>query len=279
MIIDCKSMANRIMQEAKDQIEQTPGARLTLAVCVVDADDSARSYLATKRRVCQFAGIRLDVYELPFSASGRELIDLVKRLNADAGVTGIMIETPLPPHIDAGSVYAALRPDKDVDGVTAQNAGLLSLGARSLVPCTAWAVLEILTRAGAELSGADCVIVGRSNTVGKPAAQLLLAQNATVTVCHSKTRNLPEIARRADVLVAAVGRAAFIGAECVKPGAAVIDVGINYVDGKLRGDVDFEAVKDIAGMITTVPGGVGVVTGALLAQNCYKAYMMQKEWA
>ncbi|MGI8728083.1 MAG: bifunctional 5,10-methylenetetrahydrofolate dehydrogenase/5,10-methenyltetrahydrofolate cyclohydrolase [Solirubrobacterales bacterium] len=257
-----------------------------LATVLVGEDPASHVYVANKRKACETAGIRSVHHELGAGISQTELEDLVARLDADPGIDGILVQMPLPGALDSEGVLDLISPHKDVDGLTPVNAGLLAQGKigiaealklegggapKGLVACTPSGVMELLRVAGVELEGAEAVIVGRSTLVGRPLASLLLAANATVTVCHSRTADLPKTCRRADVLVAAVGRPEMIVGEWVKPGAAVIDVGINRTDGGLVGDVDFGAAKEVAGAITPVPGGVGPMTIAMLLANTVRA--------
>jgi methylenetetrahydrofolate dehydrogenase (NADP+)/methenyltetrahydrofolate cyclohydrolase len=211
-------------------------------------------------------------HRLPASTSQADLLALIRRLNADAAVDGILVQLPLPKHIDAARVLESIAPAKDVDGFHEANLGALLAGRPGVVPCTPLGCMRLIEHAGVPVAGRHAVVIGRSNIVGKPVALLLLQKDASVTICHSKSRDLAAISRDADILVAAVGRAKLVGAEMVKPGACVIDVGVNRLpDGKLAGDVDFEAVKQVAGWITPVPGGVGPMTIAMLLENCIRA--------
>jgi methylenetetrahydrofolate dehydrogenase (NADP+)/methenyltetrahydrofolate cyclohydrolase len=246
---------------------QTPG----LATVLVGEDPASQIYVGNKRKQAVEAGMRSIDEELGEGTPEDELLELIDELNSNDSVDGILVQVPLPEQIDQDEVLARIDPSKDVDGLTATNAGLLAQGRPGLVPCTPQGVIELLRHAGTELSGAEAVVVGRSILVGRPLASLLLGENATVTVCHSRTRDLAEVCRRADVLVAAVGSPRLIGREMVKPGAAVIDVGTNRTEDGLVGDVDFEAVKDVAGAITPVPGGVGPMTIAMLLANTLEA--------
>jgi methylenetetrahydrofolate dehydrogenase (NADP+)/methenyltetrahydrofolate cyclohydrolase len=246
---------------------RTPG----LATVLVGEDPASEIYVRNKHRACEEVGMRSLHNALPVTASEEELLALVARLNAEDEVDGILVQLPVPEQIDPEAVVAAIDPGKDVDGLTPTNAGLLASGAPGLVPCTPAGVMELLRHEGIELEGAEAVVVGRSNLVGRPVASLLLGANATVTMCHSRTRDLAGVCSRADVLVAAVGSPRLLGAEAVKPGAAVIDVGMNRTEDGLAGDVDFETVKDVAGAITPVPGGVGPMTIAMLLVNTLAA--------
>lgn len=273
-LIDGKAIAGEVRaQIAAEVTEMTAaGARPpALATVLVGEDPASQVYVAGKRRACEQAGIRSLHHELPAETSQSELLALLDRLGADDQVDGILVQLPLPEQIDPAAVVAAIDPRKDVDGLTPVNAGLLASGAPGLVPCTPAGVIELLDRSGVELEGAEAVVVGRSTLVGRPLAALLLNRNATVTVAHSRSRDLAGVCRRADILIAAVGRPKLIGADHVKPGAAVIDVGINRTDAGLVGDVDAEAVTGIAARLTPVPGGVGPMTIAMLLRNTVAA--------
>ncbi len=251
-----------------------------LAVILVGDDPGSAIYVRNKRKICEEVGIRSFGYILDKDTSEADLMALIDQLNKDRNVHGILCQMPLPPHLDEFSVISEISPEKDVDGFHPINKGLLSMGKNCLVPCTPLGCVEMLKRSGIEIAGKHCVIIGRSNIVGKPLAALMLNENATVTVTHSKTKNLKEICRQADILVAAIGRQGFITGEYIKEGAVVIDVGINRdAENKVRGDVLFEEASEIAGAITPVPGGVGLMTTTLLMQNTLQAYrnIMSKE--
>jgi methylenetetrahydrofolate dehydrogenase (NADP+) / methenyltetrahydrofolate cyclohydrolase len=275
VVIDGKAVAAGVRQRVAEGVREfaaandghTPG----LATVLVGEDPASQIYVGNKRKQAAEAGMRSIDEELGEGTPEDELLELIDELNANDSVDGILVQLPLPEQIDQDEVIARIDPAKDVDGLTATSAGLLAQGRPGLVPCTPQGVIELLRHAGTELSGAEAVVVGRSILVGRPLASLLLGENATVTVCHSRTRDLPEVCRRADVLVAAVGSPRLIRREMVKPGAAVIDVGTNRTDDGLVGDVDFEAVKDVAGAITPVPGGVGPMTIAMLLSNTLEA--------
>ncbi len=249
----------------------TPG----LATVLVGDDPASHVYVRMKQKACEEVGIEPIHHELAADSSQDELAALLERLNGDPAVSGILLQLPLPDHIDAGAMTAAIAPGKDVDGLTPVNAGLLAQGQAGLVACTPLGVMELLAHAEAELEGARAVVLGRSGLVGKPVAQLLLAANATVTHCHSRTRDLAEVCRQADVLVAAVGVPKLVNADVVRPGATVIDVGINRSDDGLHGDVAFDEVQEVAAAITPVPGGVGPMTIAMLLANTVEAARMQ----
>ena len=253
---------------------RAPGLRVVL----VGAHPASESYVRAKERAAREAGLDAETLRLPATATTAEILALVARLNADAAIDGILVQLPLPAAVDTPAVVRAVDPDKDVDGFHPVNVGKLWLGEPALAPCTPAGIAEMLKRADVPTAGAHAVVVGRSDIVGKPMAGLLLRLDATVTVCHSRTRDLPALARQADILVAAVGRAGFVTADMVRPGAVVIDVGINRVDDasrergyRLTGDVDFAAVEPVAGAITPVPGGVGPMTIAMLLANTVQA--------
>ena len=268
----------KISQEIKDELRQTvaelkaQGKEGALAVIQVGSDPASSVYVRNKKRACEYIGIRSESYELPEQTSEDELLALIDRLNRDPKINGILCQLPVPAHMDEDKIIRAIDPAKDVDGFHAQNVGALVIGQQGFVSCTPAGIIQLLKRSGVEIAGKNCVIIGRSNIVGKPMALLMLRENATVTVCHSKTKNLPEICRQADILIVAIGRPKMITAEYVKEGAVVIDVGIHrQEDGKLCGDVDFAQVEPIAGAITPVPGGVGPMTIAMLMNNCVEA--------
>ena len=275
-ILDGKAIAKKVRDEIAERVRgllathaRPPG----LEVILVGDDPASTVYTRNKEKAALEVGVRGKLHKLPAETSEADLLALVRRLNDDPSVDGILVQLPLPKHIREQSVLDAIDPAKDVDGFHPLNAGLLSSGRPSLVPCTPVGCMRILKEAGVELAGARAVVVGRSNIVGKPMAQLLLAAHATVTIAHSKTRDLPALCREADVLVAAIGRAKVIGGEFVKQGAVVIDVGINRgEDGKLCGDVDFDAASQRASAITPVPGGVGPMTIACLLENTVSAF-------
>ena len=251
------------------------GVKPHLAVVLVGEDPASQIYVRNKERACEKLGIRSTVLRLAAECTQQELEDAVRTLSADPQVHGILVQLPLPRHLDAAAVIALIDPRKDVDGFTPVNAGRLLNGEKGFVACTPGGVMEILRHYDVPICGRSAVVVGRSNIVGKPMALLLLAENATVTVCHSRTKNLGQVTRGADILVAAVGKAGFITADMVKPGAVVVDVGINRVNGKVVGDVDFESVSEVAGFLTPVPGGVGQMTITMLLKNTLDAARMQ----
>jgi methylenetetrahydrofolate dehydrogenase (NADP+) / methenyltetrahydrofolate cyclohydrolase len=265
-IIDGKNVAQQVEAEVREKLGRMAYKPFLVAVRVGN-DPASELYVRNKARKAQELGLRGT--ELTFEGSMREadLFAEIARLNGDDDVDGILVQLPLPAQIDPKKVIEAIHPRKDVDGFHPINVGLLHLGRPSLVPCTPAGVMRLIASTGIAVSGARAVVIGRSDIVGKPVAALLLQQNATVTICHSRTRDLPSVAREADILVAAIGKARFVTADFVKPGAVVIDVGINRIDGKLAGDVDFQAVRDVASWITPVPGGVGPMTIAMLMRN------------
>ena len=272
-LIDGRAVAKAFKEEIAQRTQAMIAQGVTphLAVVLVGEDPASQVYVRNKENGCIKAGIRSTVIRLEEDCTQQELEETVKRLNADASVDGILVQLPLPKHLNEASVLRLIDPDKDVDGFHAMNSGRLMNGQPGFVPCTPLGVMKLLEAYGIDPAGKHAVVIGRSNIVGKPMTMLLLRANATVTICHSRTQNLAEITRQADILVAAVGRANFVTADMVKPGAAVIDVGINRVDGKIVGDVDFDAVSGVAGYITPVPGGVGQMTIAMLLANTLDA--------
>ncbi len=272
--IDGKAVAAAVRERVRGEVaelEAQSGRVPALATVIVGEDPASQIYIANKHKACAEAGIRSVHHELAAETTEGELLELVRRLGAQEDVDGILVQLPLPEQIDPDAIVAAIDPGKDVDGLTPTNAGLLAHGMPGLVPCTPAGVMELLRHEGVELEGAEAVVVGRSKLVGVPVARLLLGANATVTVCHSRTRDLAATCRRADVLVAAVGVPRLLGADAVKPGATVIDVGMNRTDDGLCGDVDFEPVSEVAAALTPVPGGVGPMTIAMLLVNTLSA--------
>lgn len=273
-IIDGKAVSaqvkERIRQEAAELKKQ--GIEVGLAVVIVGEDPASKVYVRNKKKACEEVGFNSYEYALPEETTEQELLDLVNKLNADEKVNGILVQLPLPKHLDDKVIINNILPEKDVDAFHPVNVGKIMIGDYSFLPCTPAGVMELIASTGTEVEGKECVVIGRSNIVGKPQAMLLLHKNGTVTICHSKTKNLKEVASRADILVAAVGRAKMITKDYIKEGAVVIDVGMNRDEnGKLCGDVDFEDCKDKAGYITPVPGGVGPMTIAMLMQNTLTA--------
>ena len=270
-LIDGKKISGEIKDELKEKVAQLKekGVEVTLAVIQVGNDPASTVYVGNKKKACAYIGINSLAYELPEETTQEELLNLVRQLNDREDVNGILVRLPLPAHIDEDTVIRTIAPEKDVDGFHPQSVGLLSIGQKGFVSCTPAGIIQLLKRSGIEIDGKECVVVGRSNIVGKPMAMLLIRENGTVTVCHSHTRDLKEVTRRADILVVAIGKRQFITADYVKEGATVIDVGMHRKeDGKLCGDVDFDSVEPVAGAITPVPGGVGPMTIAMLMNNC-----------
>ncbi len=273
-IIDGKAVSAEVRARVRGEVSEfvaQGGGAPGLATVLVGDDPASGIYVRNKHAACEEAGMRSLHQGLAASTSEAELVDLIARLNEDEAVDGILVQLPVPDQIDPDAVICALDPAKDVDGLTPTNAGLLASGTPGLVPCTPAGVMELLAHEGVELEGAEAVVVGRSNLVGRPVSSLLLGANATVTMCHSRTRDLAATCARADVLVAAVGSPRLIGVDAIKPGATVIDVGMNRTDDGLAGDVDFEAAQEVAGAITPVPGGVGPMTIAMLLANTLAA--------
>ena len=272
-VMDGKALAACVRAEVAVQVEAL-GAPVGLATVLVGGDPASAIYVRRKHEACQEVGIEAFDHHLPAETSEADLLALVARLNADSRVNGILVQLPLPDHIDEGRVLRAVAPLKDVDGFHPQSAGQLYLGEPTFVPATPSGVLELLAAYDVPIAGAHAVVVGRSAIVGKPAAHLLLQANATVTICHSRTRDLAAITRQADILVAAVGRPAVITTDMVKPGATVIDVGVSRIEAKIVGDVDFDSVQAVAGAITPMPGGTGPMTIGCLLENTLSAAKM-----
>lgn len=269
-IIDGKAVSKLLRKEITEGVERikaekgiTPG----LAVVLVGDDPASQTYVRNKEKSCIKVGMHSEVHRLPAETSEEELLKLVDQLNKDPKLHGILVQLPLPRHIDENKIIEAIDPAKDVDGFHPVNAGRLLIGQDSFLPCTPFGIMELLKQENVELKGKHAVVVGRSNIVGKPIALLLLQEHATVTICHSRTADLGAMTRQADVLVVAVGRPNFITGDMIKPGAVVIDVGINRVEDGLVGDVDYESAKEVAGKITPVPGGVGPMTITMLLRN------------
>ena len=273
-ILSGRDIAFDIRLGLKNDVEKLKGNGVQpgLAVIIVGDDPASRIYVNNKKKACDEIGIRSFEYALPAETSEEEIIELIKTLNCDGNVHGILVQLPLPPHINDEKVLLTIDPDKDVDAFHPVNVGKIMIGNYRFLPCTPAGVIEMIHRTGIDLKGSECVVVGRSNIVGKPMAMLLLHEHATVTVCHSRTKDLKTVCKRADVLVVAVGKPKLIKADFIKPGAVVIDVGTNRMEnGKLCGDVDFEEAKGVASYITPVPGGVGPMTIAMLMKNKVKA--------
>ena len=279
-IIDGKTVSAYVKQQVKEEVAKLSenGRVPALAVIIVGNDPASKVYVGNKKKACEMTGIKSVEYALSENTSEEELLELIDKLNKDKEINGILCQLPLPKHICEDKIIDAIAPEKDVDGFSAVNVGKIWLGKYEISPCTPMGVIELLDYYKIPLEGKNCVIVGRSNIVGKPMAALLLERNATVTVCHSRTKDLASFTKNADVIIAAVGRANFITADMVKEGAVVVDVGINRLDnGKLCGDVDFENVKEKASFITPVPGGCGPMTIAVLMKNTLVAYKHQNK--
>jgi methylenetetrahydrofolate dehydrogenase (NADP+)/methenyltetrahydrofolate cyclohydrolase len=277
-IIDGKAVAEQVRERVRGEVAafvEENGVKPGLATVLVGDDEASRIYVTRKGEACEEVGMASSHHPLPADTPQEELADLLDDLNADDSVHGILLQLPVPPQIDGAAMVARVDPLKDVDGLNPVNAGLLVQGGDALVPCTPAGVMELLRSVGTELRGAEAVVVGRSKLVGKPLWSLLLAEDATVTTCHSRTRDLAEVCSRADVLIAAVGSPKLVNAEMVREGATVIDVGINRTDDGLVGDVDFDAVVEKAAAITPVPGGVGPMTIAMLLSNTVEAARRQ----
>ncbi len=273
-IIDGKKISAEIKEELKEQTAQLKEAGIegTLAVIQVGNDPASGVYVRNKKKACEYIGIHSRAYELPESTTQKELLKLISDLNADEAVNGILVQLPVPPHIDEKTVINAISPKKDVDGFHPESVGSLTIGQPGFVSCTPAGIIELFKRSKVEMDGKNCVIVGRSNIVGKPMALLMLRENATVTVTHSHTKNLKEICSQADILIVAIGKKEFITGDYIKPGAVVIDVGIHRDENnKLSGDVKYDEAEPKASMITPVPGGVGPMTIAMLMRNCVEA--------
>lgn len=276
-IIDGKAVSAAVKEQVRDEIARD-GIKAGLAVVIVGNDPASRVYVNNKKKACEFCGIQSFEYALPEETTMEQLLELIDTLNGDENVNGILVQLPLPKQLDEKEVIARISPEKDVDAFHEQNVGKIMIGNYSFLPCTPSGCMDLIHSTGVEISGKECVVIGRSNIVGKPMAMLLLHENGTVTICHSRTKNLAEVCSRADILVAAVGKPNFVTADMVKAGAVVIDVGINRLpDGKLCGDVKFDEVSEKAGWITPVPGGVGPMTIATLMKNTLTAAKQQKK--
>ena len=277
-LIDGKAIAAQYREKIKREVEALTarGVQTGLAVVIVGDDSASKTYVANKKKACAAAGIGSFEYALPAETEQAQLLELIETLNADANVNGILVQLPLPKHIDEKTVINAIVPHKDVDAFHPVNVGKIMIGEYDFLPCTPAGIMVLLEESGIEIEGRECVVVGRSNIVGKPQAMLMLHRNATVTICHSRTRDLAAHTRRADILIAAIGSAKFITADMVKPGAVVVDVGMNRDEnGKLCGDVDFASVEPVASHITPVPGGVGPMTITMLLENTIRAAKLQ----
>lgn len=277
-LLNGKELADIIKDELKETVTQMKNDNQEVCLAVIQVgDDSASSvYVKNKEKACEYIGINSEVYHLKEDVTEDAIITLINILNADNTVNGILVQLPLPKHLDEQKILSKIAPSKDVDGFHIHNVGNMFLGNESVLSCTPAGIIEILKHYNIDIAGKECVVVGRSNIVGKPTAMLLLKENGTVTICHSKTQNLKEVCKRADILVCAIGKPKFFNKEYVKDGAVVIDVGIHRQDdGKLCGDVDFDDVKDIVSGITPVPKGVGAMTVAMLMKNCVKVAQAQ----
>ena len=273
-LINGKEISQQIKDELKEKVSalKAQGKNICLAVIQVGNDPASSVYVGNKKKACEYIGIGSLSYELPEETTEEELLALIEKLNSDDKVNGILVQLPLPKHIDEDKVIKTISPKKDVDGFHPQSVGALCIGQPGFVSCTPAGVIQLIKRSGIEIEGKECVVLGRSNIVGKPMSMLLLRENGTVTVCHSRTKNLKEVCRRADILVVAIGKPEMIDASYIKEGATVIDVGIHRDENnKLCGDVDFESAKEVAGAITPVPGGVGPMTIAMLMSNCVES--------
>ncbi len=273
-ILSGKVVSARVKEGLKKEVEELngKGKRTGLAVVLVGEDPASKVYVRNKEKACEEIGIYSEMHKLPEETTEEELLSLIDKLNKDDNIDGILVQLPLPKHLDDKVIINNIRADKDVDAFHPVNVGKIMIGDYDFLPCTPAGIMELIYESGVEVDGKECVVIGRSNIVGKPMSMLLLHENGTVTTCHSHTKDLPEVTRRADILVAAVGIAKFVKADMVKPGAVVIDVGMNRDEnGKLCGDVDFDAVEPVAGAITPVPGGVGPMTIAMLMRNTVTA--------
>lgn len=277
-IIDGKAIAAQIKEELKEKVSamKEEGMSVTLAVIQVGNDPASSVYVGNKKKACEYIGIHSLAYELPEDTEEAKLLDLIGELNERKDVNGILVQLPLPVHIDEDKVIAAIHPGKDVDGFNPRSVGALCIGQPGFVSCTPAGIIQLLKRSGIEIAGKQCVVIGRSNIVGKPMALLLLGENGTVTIAHSKTKDLKAVTRQADILVVAIGKPGMITKEYVKEGAVVIDVGIHRNENnKLCGDVDYEDVAPLCSAITPVPGGVGPMTIAMLMNNCVESVRLQ----
>ena len=276
-LIDGKKISQQIKDELKEKVAllKEQGKEIGMAVIQVGNDPASSVYVGNKKKACEYIGIHSESYELPEETTQEELLTLIEKLNQDEGIHGILVQLPVPEHINEDTIIKAISPKKDVDGFHPQSVGALSIGQPGFVSCTPAGVIQLLKRSGVEIDGKNCVVIGRSNIVGKPMAMLLLRENGTVTITHSHTKDLKDVCKAADILVVAIGRPKMIDASYVKPGAVVIDVGIHRNENnKLSGDVDFDSVEPVASKITPVPGGVGPMTIAMLMHNCVEAATM-----
>jgi methylenetetrahydrofolate dehydrogenase (NADP+)/methenyltetrahydrofolate cyclohydrolase len=278
VIIDGRKISAEIKDEVKDKVAKLreKGVEITLCVIQVGNDSASSVYVGNKKKACEYTGIKSVAYELPEETTEEELLVLVRKLNADSAVNGILVQLPLPKHINEDLIIQNIAIEKDVDGFHPQSVGKLSIGQKGFVSCTPAGVIEMLKRYELPIEGKECVIIGRSNIVGKPMAMLMLRENATVTVCHSRTKNLKEVTNRADILITALGKPRFVTSDYVKEGAVIIDVGMNRDENnKLCGDVDYDNVFSKVSAITPVPGGVGLMTVAMLMHNCVESVSMK----
>lgn len=275
IVIDGKAVSAQVKEQVRAEIERE-GLKVGLAVVIVGNNQASRVYVNNKKKACEVCGIKSYEYALPEETTEEQLLELVDTLNSDKNINGILVQLPLPKQINEEKIIERISPEKDVDAFHAVNVGKIMIGNYAFLPCTPAGVMELIHSTGTEVSGKECVVIGRSNIVGKPMAMLLLHENATVTICHSRTKNLAEVCRRADILVSAVGRADFVTADMVKEGAVVIDVGMNRdAENKLCGDVKYDEVEKKASYITPVPGGVGPMTIAMLMKNTLMAKRIQ----
>lgn len=273
-IIDGKALAQSIKENIAREVAalKEKGVTPGLAVILVGDDPASKVYVNNKKKACAQVGIYSEEYLLPADTDEKTLLDLIAKLNADKNISGVLLQAPIPPHLDYRKISETISPDKDVDAFHPYNVGKIMIGDFDFVPCTPAGVIELIKSTGTEIAGKNCVVIGRSNIVGKPQAMLLLKENGTVTVCHSKTKDIASFTRNADILVVAVGKAGFVNGDMIKPGAVVIDVGMNRnAEGKLCGDVDFASAEPVASYITPVPGGVGPMTVTMLLKNTVKA--------
>ena len=278
-IIDGKAISAEIKEELKEKVAEykKQGVEITLAVVKVGNDPASAVYVRNKEKACEYVGITSRTLALPEETTEEELLKVVNDLNEDKAVNGILVQLPLPKHIDESKVLLAIDSNKDVDGFHPVNVGTMVIGEETFLPCTPAGIIEMLKRTDVEISGKECVVIGRSNIVGKPMSMLMLKENATVTIAHSRTKDLKEVTKRADILIAAIGKAKFVTADYVKEGAVIIDVGMDRDEnGKLCGDVDFDLVSQVASAITPVPGGVGPMTVTMLLVNCLRSVELNK---
>lgn len=272
MIMDGKSLSEEIKNDLRNEIGDLI---ITLAVVIVGDDPASHIYVRNKKIACDFVGIKSEIHELNEKTTQSELLKLIDHLNNRRDINGILVQIPLPKQINEHVIMQSISPLKDVDGFSPINIGMLTLGSPRFIPCTPLGIITLLDYYSIDISGKNCVVLGRSNDVGKPIAAMLMSRNGTVTVCHSRTQNLAWHTSHADILVSSIGKPKFVTQDIIKPGAVIIDVGMNRIDNKLCGDVDFENCKDVASFITPVPGGVGPMTIAMLMKNCLQAYKLQ----